>query len=264
MLDALHHRRFRTALLQAIPTGIALGLALSTKLNTALFAGVIPLWAMIALWRTGGTPALIPPSRTIRLKFLAMAALTIAAVSIIVILALNPYLHPAPLRNARVLVAHGQQVYSYDVPEPFRLRNWPDRLHNLVVTSFFETGAFFRYSDAAVWHCDDPPLCLPRAYMWGRPIPENILGQRPWWDLILAAAGLLALLLISARGAREEERYHARLLLAWLLVTAVGVLVLTPFRWERWYLPLEPAWAITSGWGLVWWVRQALGIIRNP
>ena len=72
--------------------------------------------------------------------------------------------------------------------------------------------------------------------------------------LIAFAAGLVAL------GYRLRHG-PAWAVLAWAAITALGLLALTPFDWQRYYLPLQAPVAVVAGIGVVrfaWYIVMAL------
>jgi len=85
---------------------------------------------------------------------------------------------------------------------------------------------------------------------------EGRAGGPVWGALLLIAfaAGLVAL------GYRLRHG-PAWAVLAWAAITALGLLALTPFDWQRYYLPLQAPVAVVAGIGVVrfaWYIVTAL------
>ena len=69
-------------------------------------------------------------------------------------------------------------------------------------------------------------------------------------DALLAALGALWLAAMAWRQ-RRSAWGAAPYALAWGAITVAGILAWVPFAWERWYLPLEPLWALLAAAGVV-------------
>jgi hypothetical protein len=143
--------------------------------------------------------------------------------TIVVFLALNPFLYSHPVRNTGHMVELGRLVTRYNVPADQRLDAWARRWDSLMAIGLERTG-FFRY------------------YLhW------------PWIDKILAGLGaLIGARAIVGRGQSKLLRRDYSWCAIWLAVTLAGILYWTPFSWPRWYLPLEPCWATLEGIGFAW------------
>jgi hypothetical protein len=90
---------------------------------------------------------------------------------------------------------------------------------------------------------------------------------RRWLGWPLVDAGLaslgIALLIAGALSPRAgPRRFGYAMFLAWFCVTVLGTLAWVPFRWERWYLPLEPCWAIAEAMGVAAIARRSAAFVR--
>ncbi|MCB0077043.1 MAG: phospholipid carrier-dependent glycosyltransferase [Anaerolineales bacterium] len=223
------NRRVRWA--YGVMTGLLVALAVGSKMNALLGVAVWGAWLLTV--RTVPRRSLLAP------LFCAMA------VGTSLFFLTNPMLLHDPIHGPATLIAHGRAVADYEVPQDFRLETWRKRLDNLVITGLVETGAIYRLAEPTSWPCGRVGGCLPKPYIIGRPFPDGWLAQRPWFDAWLAAAGLLmvALAAVNPR-ATAATRRGALWLLCWALIVAGGILLTVPFAWERWYLPMEPVWAL--------------------
>jgi hypothetical protein len=80
-------------------------------------------------------------------------------------------------------------------------------------------------------------------------------------DAGLAGLGI-ALLIAGALSPRSgPRRFGYSMFLVWLCVTVLGTLAWVPFRWERWYLPLEPCWAIAEAVGVAAIARRSAAFV---
>lgn len=223
---------------RAIPVGIACGLAVSTKLNTLLIPATIGVWATLLL------AARMPPSRSgdrrrpdgaprssrawarslerqLRETGLARAALVTLGLVFFLFFASNPLLYHHPISGTGEILGLGSLVTTYEVPEEQRLDTLPRRLGQVVKMGLKQLGP-------------------------GRDWPSLPLVEGG-----LAALGITALAFGAARrrtGARRRLGYA--MLLAWFSVTLLGTLAWVPFSWSRWYMPLEPCWAIAEAMGM--------------
>jgi hypothetical protein len=225
----------------SIGLGLSYGLCVGTKLNALLVGVVCVLWGGTGLFWLYLERCAVPEStRSVsesvkvyssRLfaalrrdkKTLCSVATSVAlflCVTAVVFLALNPFLYSQPLRNTKHLIELGRLVARYDVPDDQRLDTWARRWDSLINIGLGRTGAFRYY------------------LKW------------PWVDIILAGlGGLVCVRTIIWRASGPLRRNYSWFVI-WLAVTMAGILYWTPFNWPRWYLPLEPCWAVLEGIGV--------------
>jgi hypothetical protein len=223
----------------AIPLGISCGLAVSTKLNALLIPVVVVLWGALLLLARIGLAAFVEPRAGFRalagqLRETGLAKVALVALGCVgfVFLASNPLLYHQPLSGTRRILALGSLVASYDVPREQRLDTLPRRVAQIAETGLHDSGPIRRW-----------------------------LGW-PLVDAGLASLGI-ALLIAGALSPRAgPRRFGYAMFLAWFCVTVLGTLAWVPFRWERWYLPLEPCWAIAEAMGVAAIARRSAAFVR--
>lgn len=90
------------------------------------------------------------------------------------------------------------------------------------------------------------------AHVWTG-IDGGLIGA--WLRLVGLVIGTAALL---HRAIGRDSDRAAGLALAWFWITALALLLLTPFDWQRYYLPLQPALAVVIGAA----VARAVEVVR--
>jgi hypothetical protein len=220
-LCAVQARGPWSAALWTLATGLACGLAIATKLNALLVPCVIVLWLLLAR-----------PELDLRSGAVATGLLLTAA---LVFLGTNPFLWESPIRNTLHIVELGQIVAQYEV-HPFQeLRGPLQRVAALLRVGVSISGPVAN----AIGH-----LALGR-----------------WLDLPLCAVGLAICLARAsglslgsgrgrALGSEGWPRQGHTFAVVYFGVVAAGLLWWIPFVWTRWYLPLEPGWALLEAIGL--------------
>jgi hypothetical protein len=127
---------------------------------------------------------------------------------------------------------------------------WDARVSALVRQAFFAAP---QYYEAPAWKDYIPDQI--RAYeatVWtGR------LGGPIWGGLLVIASALGVIEL----GRRWRDGPAAGALL-WLGVTALALLISTPFEWQRYYLPLQAPLAVVAGAGVWCAARYAASLAR--
>lgn len=194
-----------------LAAGIACGLALSTKINALLILGVVLLWVLMS-----------GPTRGVR-TWAVLSGLLLASGAVFV--ATNPFLYPAPIQNTLHLLELGQLVTQYEVAPFQQLHGLPSRLEALLRVGVSTSG--------------------PVAHLIGRPT------LAAWLDGPLCAlGGVVCLTRTAASRHPDASSRGGAFVTAYAAVVAVGILWWTPFVWTRWYLPLEPVWALLEAVGL--------------
>lgn len=252
--------RQRQAMLWSLGLGISCGLSVGTKLNASLIIVVCGLWGVANLIWLYSERCVIPTSRhrvveTIKVYLnclsralrqdkrpvwhtvTSVALFTLIAMAIF--LALNPFLYPHPIQNTWHLIEFGQIVADYEVPADQRLETWAQRWSNLFEAGLKRSGVFKRW------------------FEW------------PWIDKILVYLGMLMCVrMIAQQGQKSALRRNLAWFMIWFAVEMAGILYWTPFDWWRWYLPLEPCWAILEGNGIAlmlvegWQAYRRIGHLR--
>lgn len=230
-LVALDRQR---AIAGAVATGVASGLAFSTKQNALLIAIVVAIWLLLLVRHH-------PTARRLG----RMVGVTTVLAAGLTVYALNPFLYRSPLLNGLRLLYTGSEVASTSVAEPYRLDGVGRRLAALPFIGLLESGALYRTLPTLPWRCL-APRCVPAIPLWERPPPAGSLAHGPWWDALLAAMGLAWLLHTARTG-----NLAAQWVLAWGAIVAGGVLAWAPFAWHRWFLPLEPLWTLLMVAGVI-------------
>lgn len=202
--------------------GVAAGLTLASKHTGAIaivlaFTGVaLSAWG----WRPWG--------RVVAAGILALG----------VFLLLNPAWWSDPLgMPGRVLELRGQlvegQAEAYGGFERF------DQRADALLRRALDDGNR-QYYEAPGW-CDwvAASLCHYEATVWdGRHFGT------------LGAIGLALALMLGSGALLARGEAGGRLVLVWFWGTALALLILTPFDWQRYYLPLQPALAVLAGCGI--------------
>lgn len=236
--QARHDARPRTRWAWAAALGVACGFALACK-HTALITVTIAFGIAFVepLVRRGNAGA--------RFHVAHLARLVVAgALAIAVFLALNPAWWPDPLNmpervlDARSRLIEGQRS-GYG-----GYTSQGERVNGLVNQAFFAPNQYYE---------------VPRWQNWiGTEIAAyeaNLLSGRlggaiqAWLVAVAFAGGVIAL-------ARRWRQGPALLALAWPLLTALALLIATPFEWQRYYLPLQPGIALVAAVGVAWGVAR--------
>ena len=226
----LEQRQLKRAILLSIATGFALGLGLSTKLSAALTLVVLTSWWMLVLWGQFMLPVRAPTepdgvapvvaSWPRRLVLPAITLLLILLTAAITFFALNPLLYSQPLQGLKEIMGLASIVRQYDVPPEQRLDTLAERLLAVYRIGFVYSG--------------------PLSY-WLR---------LPFVDAVLAFFGVaFCVYRVRAANGSQVQRVRAAMLLLWAGVTVAGIIYWVPFSWLRWYLPLEPVWAVFEAGG---------------
>lgn len=236
----------------AIPIGLSCGFAVSTKLSALLIPVVLAIWIVLASWArlryspeierdaphgswaarsSSGIPRYL---RRLVDTGLVKAAFLGVGLAALVFFASNPLLYHRPIAGTRGILRLASVVATYDVPDGLRLDTLSRRLSQMVETGLIDSG----------------------------PI-QQWLGL-PFADMGLAGLGIAVLIIGSARPRLgQQRRLGHMMLLSWCCVTAVGTLAWVPVGWPRWYMPLEPCWAIVEAIAVTTVARRAWSIFAE-
>lgn len=223
----------------AAALGVAAGFALACKHTTLITVAIVFGVALVEpLVRRGSAGA--------RFDAAHLARLVVAgALAIGVFLALNPAWWPDPLNmpervlDARTRLIEGQRV-GYG-----GYNTWGERVRGLVDQAFFAGNQYYEVAVWQEWIGGEIEAYEANGLLIGR--PTGLV----WGGLVAVAfaCGLVAL-------ARRWWQGPALLALAWPLLTALALLIATPFEWQRYYLPLQPGIAVVAAAGVAWVVER--------
>lgn len=225
----------RTRIAYLAGTGLLTGLAVATKLNGAIVAIVVAM-ALLGWrrWRDDPREAL----STAGVDLAIVAGLALA-----VVVALSPFLWRNPPARVRDTLRDLNALIEDQHRGRETLETPGQRLGGLVEQVFWQPPAY--YEDA----------------IWGERVGDEIAryeasplsGWRrpPWARVALGGVFVVGLGWLLARRPLDPAQRVARgVVLLWLAVTALVTLVIIPFAWQRYYLPLWPGVALVQAVGL--------------
>jgi 4-amino-4-deoxy-L-arabinose transferase-like glycosyltransferase len=225
--------RCRALLARSTLFGVACGLALASKHTAAItVAALFVAMAAEPLVRRGRT---LPDGRHI-LRWLALGG-----VALLVFLALNPAWWSDPLgMPGRVLdqrrsLLDGQIQGAKAAGQYYTSAG--DRLAGLVNQTLLAGPQFY---EAPYWeaYVGDQAAAYRASGLAGR-------GSGPIWGVLLAALCVPGVIAV-VRHWRDGPTW---VVLVWTGVTALALLILTPFEWQRYYLLLQAPLAVIAGIG---------------
>jgi hypothetical protein len=213
----------------ALAVGIGCGLALSTKLSTLTAAATAGIWMLIevgAIVVTRQRSGQLPWSealRNCRTSLLHTVAAGVGSVTVaaLVFYALNPYLYTHPIQNTERIWQLTEIVSNYRMPPEVTLDTWHKRWSALWRFGFEDSGWLSHW-----------------------------FGLK-WADGALAGCGLIMLGARAFGRSSLRRRLNALHLLVWMLLLVGTIVSWAPFAWRRWYVPLEPVWAVLEVLGAV-------------
>lgn len=185
------------------------------------------------------------------LKQSTLDTAAVAAVALLIVLALSPFLWRDPVARVRetftdmnmLIVAQKQGRPSLDTPG--------QRVGSLIGQTFFSSPAYYEDAIWGEWLGDQiaryeaSPLSG-----WRRPV---------WAQAMLAVLFVFGLVAPRFQPPGGETSTSARrLILLWLGIAALVNLIIVPFAWERYYLLLWPPVAMLQAggaafvWNFVW------------
>lgn len=231
-----HGRLGRGALVALVVSALGFALGVATKLNVlATLAGAL----LVALGWTVHDALGPPPGRGERRRPVAwLWALALVALPIVVTFASNPMLwtHPwTPIDHEpdrfSLLFSLGRTIETYE--SPYRLPTLADRV--AVTARFLTVGAGDGERGARL------PL-------------EALL----FVGGVVAAAARLAAPGLRVAAARGPLAFAVVSFVAWTITIAW-----LPFSFERFFLPLLPAYTLAAAWGATVLARQAAAVLRR-
>jgi len=227
-----------------------------------------PAALLSALWPVaapGDAPAPKRPGAMGQGAVRAMRTLTLMALGFVVVFGLlSPSLWCRPLSalsatlRGRTSLVDAQVEALRSAGAAFVLATPAEHIVALIDRVFVASPVFWEIPNYAA-----ETAASEAAYMRG-PI-ANLLRGPVWGSGMLAQALLgaaIGALLLFRRASKGEldaagaaSRRDLALVLVWTLSTALGLLALVPFAWQRYYLPLVPALCVWQGYGLGHLVR---------
>jgi len=230
----------RAAIAQLCGLGLVAGLAIASK-HTDLLIVVAALGAFIlypAL--SGGVLRAVGPA------LLAMGALIIAA---LIFIALNTAWWSQPLAMPRIILDRRSELLNTQANDFGRLTTPTAQMIALVRESLSAAPQYFEGgSDWAIWIGDS----IQRYQASGLAGLSGLV----WTAFVgaLVVGGLVRSLI-------RWRRPGVFVVICWVAVTLVGLYVLTPVDWQRYYLPLAAPVAVMCG--LVFMSARPKGSVRS-
>ncbi len=230
----------RAAIGRAVIIGVAAGLTIASK-HTDLLIVVAALAALILYPLL--TQGLV---RTISAGLIAAGALIVAA---FVFLVLNASWWSQPLAMPKIVLDKRQALLNAQAVNYGLLDTPTKRLTALALETlspppqYFESGAeWANWIGTAIQQYQTAGLAGLSGIAW-----TVVVGA-------LAVGGLV-------RGLIRWRRAGVFTVLCWIVVTAVGLYVLTPLDWQRYYLPMEAPVAVVCG--LMLMSGRKVSTVRN-
>lgn len=229
----------------AVGIGLSFGMAISIKVSAVVTLLIAASWGVIALiwiYRISFSPArnylsrlfsaFLQDSDLLRIT-LSGALLSLLTVALVFI-SLNPFLYRNALRNTAHILGHGIRVAKFEVPIEQRLDSLDKRWNSLADTGLGKGGIF-----------------------------SNWLGLAGL-DKILVGLGSAMCVYQIAKQDQPRNRKRGWIWLAlWIVITWASVLLLLPFSWLRWYVPMAPIWAALEGMGIILVTQGGIVIFRQ-
>lgn len=230
LLVSLQHWNVRTwqSLAWAALIGMSAGLAISTKMRALLALLAISAAYLVLLAVYQGREGVPAHSRGRCLSWIVACWLVAIVTSIGVFVMLNPYLYHDTVAHVRYMLRLGtENVVKLQAMFPkTALTTLRDKLYWFWRINFLEYGTLARAATRSV---------VP----WGQVV-----------DAMLVALGFVWLVKDAVAELRKGMSLLRTGLLVWVLVSVLGVLIWTPFRWPRYYIYVFPYWAVLVGYGL--------------
>jgi 4-amino-4-deoxy-L-arabinose transferase-like glycosyltransferase len=228
--------RRRALLARTALFGVVCGMALASK-HTAVIA-------VAALCLAMATEPLVRRSRSLPNWRRVVRWMGLGGVMLLVFLALNPAWWSDPLKMPGHVLDQRRSLLDGQIQGAKAAGQYyasaEDRLVGLVNQAFLAGPQFY---EAPYWeaYVGDQAAGYRASGLAGR-------GGGPGWGVLLAAACGAGVIVLVQRW-REGAAWVA---LVWAGVTALALLILTPFEWQRYYLLLQGPLAVIAGIGVGW------------
>jgi len=244
------------ALLQAdkypFLTGLAVGLAFNAKHSAGL---LLPIGLFAACWISTAAPRKYTGIFSNLVRFLVGFGL--------LTLLLNPFLWRSPVPAARTALSLRQdlieqQVADYETIAPSQVLDSTGQRAAVAIAQVFIAPPIF--SEAGNY----AEFTSPAEKSYLNSIGSQI-GRQPQIAGILIGLTLLGLVatMRTVLGDDLTARRNAAILLLAFIGFSIGIILLIPLAWQRYYLPLIPFTAIFTGLGLVWGIKTSRGIFAH-
>lgn len=215
--------------------GLAAGLALSSKHTTVIAVGIV--FVMVAAGTFGAHGRAI---RELPLRRHLLWVCGAGVLALAVFLLLNPAWWSDPLHM------------------PGRVWDLRQGLIEGQKAGYGSYAGTMEHIEGLIRRVADGTPQYYEVDIWGCFIRDEISAYEahPWTGVnggvIGAFVRLVSVVLATGVLVNRWSDPAARLALAWFWVTALLLLVLTPFDWQRYYLPLQPALVVMVGVAAAW------------
>lgn len=228
--------------------GLSAGLAVTSKHNALMVVLAVGAAALVApVVRRLGRGADAGAARrevTWRAHLAGLAGA--GALALVIFLALNPAWWGDPLAMPGRVLDLRRDLLANQVDYYGGYESFDARVQGLLNQAFFAEPQYFEVAIWETWIADSI-AAYEDAWLAGRP-------TGPLWGGLVVVAFAIGL-------ATLFERWRAGaawVTLVWLAVVAGLLLALTPFEWQRYYLPLQAPVMVISGVG----VARVIGVLR--
>lgn len=205
----------KRSLLLGLGTAVAVGLAISTKMNALL------IWLVVLLGAVGIAPRCSESHNRVSIRLLLVHAALQLGVPAAVFVLSNPFVYRNPVNGTRYLLALSSIATSKRQNHPTQaLYTITEKLGSFADLGFGPIEQFF-----------------------GR---GNV-------DILLVGMGIVATGYVLLKGQQDRgTALIASMLLLWTTVIGVGVALWSPLAWKRYYVPWTPIASVWEGVGIAW------------
>jgi hypothetical protein len=220
-------RRLRKrGLLLGIGTAIAVGLAISTKMNAVL------IWPVVFLGAMGIASRHFERHGRASIRFLFVYAALLLGVPVAVFVLSNPFLYRDPVSGTLHMLRLSKRVASY---RP----GFPDKALFTIIEKL-EAFADLGFG------------------------PLERLFHREAIDILIVGIGIVVMGYVLLRGQQKmEATFIGAMLLWWTTVIGVGITLWTPLAWDRYYVPWTPIASVWEGVGVAWLLTALLKVFES-
>jgi 4-amino-4-deoxy-L-arabinose transferase-like glycosyltransferase len=246
-------RRGRTLTAWYAVFGVACGFALASKHNTLIMVGAMFLAVavepvVVRRWTESTRDRFKSELWRHSLRLVEAGVLTV-----LVFLALNPAWWSDPLGMPERVATMRRDMLNAQIASNREYSGWDARASELVKQAFFAAPQYYEVGE---WKNIEYIVDQIRVYE-GMPWTGRLGG--PVWGVPLVIAFGLGIVELIGRW-RDGPAGGA---LLWVGVTALALLISTPFAWQRYYLPLQAPLAVVAGAGVWRAGRYVVGLGRT-
>ena len=232
--------------------GLAVGLAFTAKHSAGL---LLPIGLIAVCWTSYTVPRKYTHIFSNFVRFLVGFGL--------LTLLLNPFLWRSPLPAAQTALSLRQdlierQVADYETIAPSQvLGSTRQRTAVAIAQVFIAPPIFSEAGNYAAFTAAAEKLYLNST--------GNQIGHQPLIAGILIGLSLLGLVVTTRTVLGDDlaARRNAAILLLAFMGFNIGIILLIPLAWQRYYLPLIPFTAIFAGLGFVWGIKTSRGLFAH-